>query len=118
MKTRIAVMMSLLVLALVFLAACSFTSTASDFNGLNGPEGQPVKHMSTTNVGINLLFSIPILGKATMPKTVEALTAKAKTEGASQVRIVQSGSTPLWYVFPPFSFVVHPVITNVAADAR
>jgi len=102
--------------ALCVGAGCSMTSKATDFNGLTTPDGA-ASHLNTTNVAVNLLFTKPIVGDATLQETVSACTAEAKAEGASKVRIVQSHSTAYWWILPPISFVVQPVVTNVAADA-
>ena len=104
-------------LVFTFLTGCSMTSTAKNFNSLPGADGQPVEYVSTTNVALHLLFSTPVVGNATLEQTVADFTKMAKDDGASKVRITQSDKTTLWWIFPPFSFIVQPVITNVAGDA-
>ena len=103
-------------LVLVLGAGCSMTTKATDFNGLATPDGA-ASHVSTTNIAVHVLFSRPGLGDATLPTTVSDYTSAAKESGASEVRIVQSNVTTYWWVFPPFSFVIHPVVSNVAGDA-
>ena len=110
---------ALLLATVVLMAAgCSFTSKAAQFNGLTDFEGKKVTHVNTTNLAVHLLFKQPVWGNATLEQTVSDLTDEAKAGGASEVRLVQSGTTTYWWVFPPLSFVVHPVIGNAAADVR
>jgi len=105
-----------LAVAAMLAVGCSMTSKATDFSGLGTPDG-PATHLNTTNIAINLLFTKPIVGDASIGRTVADCTKEAKALGASQIRLVQSHSTVYWWVLPPISFVVHPVVTNVAGDA-
>jgi len=98
------------------VASCTRTKVARNFNGLPGPDGKKVAHLNTTNIAIDLLFK-PLLYDATLDKTVSDMTVEAKAMSASEVRIVQSYSRRMWYVFLPFSLIIHPVVGNVAADA-
>ena len=70
-------------------------------------------------IALHLLFGVgkPLAGNATLEKTVDDFTAAAKAVGAQKVRIVQSSKTALWFIFPPVSFFITPVISNVAGDA-
>lgn len=105
-------------IAVMHLAGCSTTGTAKDFNGLASPDGQPIAHLSTTNYAVHLLMGKnPVWGNASLEKTVSDFTASAKAQNASKVRIVQSNSHSLWYLFFPFTALVTPVITNVAGEA-
>jgi len=104
---------------MILVSGCSSTAKATNFNGLSTPDGQAIAHLSTTNIALHALFGSakPLAGNATLEKTVEDFTAQAKEEGASKVRIVQSSKTALWFIFPPVSFFVTPVISNVAGEA-
>ena len=106
-------------LALVMLlAGCSSTKVAKDFNGLSSPDGQPIAHLSTSNVALHLMMGKkPLKGNASLEQTVADFTAAAKAEGATKVRIVQSSSRAWWFVFFPFSLLVTPVTSNVAGEA-
>jgi len=106
-----------LVAALCVVSGCSMTSSAKDYSGLMIPEGSPKAHVSTTNVAIHVLFSKPVVGDATLPTVVKDCTAAAKSEGATKIRLVQSNVTTYWWILPPFSFVIHPVVSNAAGDA-
>ncbi|HNX68902.1 MAG TPA: hypothetical protein PLL75_02850 [Candidatus Omnitrophota bacterium] len=106
-----------LFLALAVFSGCSSTTIAKDFNGLSTPSGKAV-HVSTSNMALHLLMGQKALaGDASLEKTVADFTAAAKQEGATKVRIVQSSSTKLWYLFFPISLLITPVLSNVAGDA-
>ncbi|MFH2002519.1 MAG: hypothetical protein ABIK28_22795 [Planctomycetota bacterium] len=96
---------------------CSFSTTAKNFNGLKDMNGKEAAHISTTNYAMNFLFLWPVFGDASLENTVSDFTKAAKEEGAEEVRIVQSDSMTYWFIFPPLSFFIHPVVTNVAGDA-
>lgn len=107
-----------LFVVLCVFSSCSSTKRAADYNGLTTPSGQPVAHLSTSNIALHLLMGkSPLAGDATLEKTVADFTAAAKAEGATSVRIVQSNSTSWWFIFFPFSLLVTPVTSNVAGDA-
>jgi hypothetical protein len=108
---------ALLLAVSIFFAGCSFSSQAKNFNGLTTPAGKPIEHLSTTNVALHLLFKEPLVGDATLQKTVDDFTAKAKADGAKEVRIVQSNVLSLWFILPPISIIITPTITKVAGDA-
>ena len=103
---------------LAFTVGCTMTKKATDFNGLTDLDGRQVMHQSTTNVAVHLLFKRPLVHDATLQRTVADFTAEADSSGASGVRIVQSSKKTYWWVLPPISFVVHPVVTNVAGDVE
>ncbi len=109
---------SALLLAIFILATgCSMSSRATDFSGLSTPDGG-ASHISTSNIAIHGMFgSKPLIGNASLEQTVADFTAKAKAAGATKVRIVQSKKTALWFIFPPISFFLTPVFSNVAGDA-
>jgi len=106
-----------LLLVLAMFSGCSTTTVAKDFNGMDTPAGKAV-HVSTSNIALHLLMGQKALaGDASLEKTVADFTAEAKKEGASKVRIVQSSSNKLWYLFFPITLVFTPVLSNVAGDA-
>ena len=105
-----------LLMVLALFSGCSTTTVAKDFNGLDTPAGKAV-HVSASNIALHLLMSKPLAGDATLQKTVADFTSQAQKEGASKVRIVQSKCTKLWYLLPPITLVITPVLSNVAGDA-
>ena len=101
----------------VFLTGCATTKHAKDFNGLSTPDGDAY-HLNTSKYALHFLFGIfPLIGDASIEQTVVDFTAAAKEDGASKVRIVQSDKTNWWFIFPPFTFLLTPVSSNVAGDA-
>lgn len=113
---RILKMSLILTCAIMLCAGCSSTSKAANFNGLTTPNGKAIAHMSTSNIAIHLLGSSPLVGDASLDKTVDDFTAAAKGEKGSKVNIVQSSVFCWWFILPPFSFVLTPVSSNVAGD--
>lgn len=109
-------LLAILLILPVLFSACSFSSQAKNFNGLATPDGKPVSHLSTTNVALHVLFKEPLVGDATLGKTVDDFTMKASAAGAKEVRIVQSKVLSLWFLLPPFTIFITPTITNVAGD--
>ncbi|MGE4157557.1 MAG: hypothetical protein AB7F75_00495 [Planctomycetota bacterium] len=107
---------SILSLGLATLLATGCTSTEDCGNG-NGTIGGKT-HLNTTGFGFKLLFGNEIGMSAEIKDAVDATAAVAKEKGASNIQIVQSSSTNLWWVLFPFTLVINPVITNVAADAK
>ncbi len=110
--------MSVAVLIVTLLSACSSTTVAKDFNGLATTEGQPIGHLSTSNMAVHLLVGKkPVWGNASLEQTVADFTAAAKSHNASKVHIVQSSQHKLWFLFFPFTLLVTPVFSNVAGEA-
>lgn len=104
--------------AALFLVGCSSTAKAPDFNGLSTPGGKPVAHVSSSNIALHTMFGKnPLVGDASLEKTVSDFTAAARASGAKNVQIVQSKVTKWWFVYPPISFLITPVTSNVAGDA-
>lgn len=99
-----------------WLPACSFTDVAPDTAGLTDFNNRSIVHVNQVEVALNLLFTTPLVGDATLEATVKRMSEEAKLKGAKNIRIVQSDSTLLWWVFPPFSFIITPAIGNSAAD--
>jgi hypothetical protein len=102
---------------LLVASGCTFTSKADQFNGLPGADGKAVSHLNVSKLSLTLLFgSSQLAGDATLDATVSEMTSEAKSDGANTVRIVQSDESLYWWVFPPFSFILTPMMSNVAAD--
>lgn len=104
-------------LALFLLTtACSFHSTATRWNGMYDADGKPVFVKTTTNVGFNLLILLPILGNTTIDSMIDETTAEIANEGGSRVRLVQSGAENYWYGWSPFTWIITPVVTDIAIE--
>lgn len=109
--------MAVVMVAAMFFSGCSSTTVCKDFSGLSTTSGDPVGHLSTSNIGLHLLMNKPLKGDASLEKTVADFTAAAKANGASKVRIVQSKQTKFWWIVFPFTILFTPVLSNVAGDA-
>jgi len=106
----------LILLVSVPSSGCVFSSKAKDWNELSGLDHLPATYMTTTKVGLNLLVIIPFMGDMGISGLVRDMTTEIKEEGGNEVRIVQGGSENYWYGWPPFTWIVTPVISSVAAE--
>lgn len=95
---------------------CAFHSTASHWNGRVGPNGEPVFVKSTSSVGFNLFVLIKLVGGTNIDGMIDEMTGNIAAEGGDRVRVIQSSTENYWYGFPPFTWILTPVITTVAAD--
>jgi hypothetical protein len=98
------------------LGGCTFSSTATSWNGRVGTDGKPVYVKTHTNIGMNLLIIIPGLGRTSLPDEIDKLTDEVSTEKGDNVRMVESSSENYWYGFAPVTWVLTPVITTVSAE--
>ena len=98
------------------LAGCAFRTTAKDWSGLSGLDNRPTYYTVTTKVGVKLLIVIPFLGDMGISGLTRDLTADIKQEGGNEVRIVEGTSEAYFYGFPPFTWLVTPVISTVSAE--
>jgi hypothetical protein len=97
-------------------AACTFSDTATRWNGCLGENGRPVYVKTDMNVALNFLIIVPFLGHTSLPKQIDVITQEIAAEKGNTVRMVESMSENYWYGFPPFTWILTPVITRVAAD--
>lgn len=104
--------------AALLATGCSFKDQAmnENFNGMKDMHGNSVTHMNYSRLGLNLFFSRPWIHDSSMNATMAELSTDAKEAGNSKIRIVQSDSSTYWWCFPPFSFIITPALSNVAAD--
>lgn len=98
------------------LASCTFHSTAKHFNGRVDQDGKHIYVRSTTNVGFNLGIILKLFGATDMDSMVDQMTASIAEEGGDRVRIIETSTENYWYGFPPFTWILTPVITTVSAD--
>jgi hypothetical protein len=111
---RVALLLSMLPL----LGGCAFSSTARQWNTRVGPQGEAVYYKNTSKVGFNLLVFVPFLGDLGVNGIVRDLTEHIEEESGDVVRIVQGSTENYWYGWPPFTWILTPVITTVAAEYR
>lgn len=98
------------------VSGCAFSSRATDWSDLSGLDRKPTYYINTTKIGFNLLVFVPFIGDMGISGMVRDMTDEIKTEGGEQVRIVQGASENYWYGWPPFTWVLTPVIATVAAE--
>ena len=98
--------------------SCITHSTATEFNGVNGMRGVPVEYQATTSYALHGLFVFPLWGNGTLDHTIDAFTKEAAANGATRTRISQTSSFTYWFILPPISFFVHPVVTTVYGDVE
>lgn len=103
---------------LATVTSCVTHSTATEFNGVDGVRGTPVEYLSTTSYALHGLFVFPLSGNGSMQNTMDKYTEEAAKNGASRTRIVQTSSHTYWWIFPPISFFVHPVVTTVSGTTE
>jgi hypothetical protein len=98
------------------LTGCTTSSTARKWNDRVGPDGKPVYVKSHTTVGLNVGIFIPLLGATTLPKQIDRLTKDIAAENGNVVRMIETSRENYWYGWPPFTWVLTPVITTVTGD--
>lgn len=106
----------LVLLLLLLLPACTFHTTATEWNGRSGVNGKPVHMTSTTKVGLKLFVFLPFMGDMEVTGLVNDITKDVADKGGDKVRIFQAAQENYWYGFPPFTWIITPVISTVAAD--
>lgn len=101
---------------LFMFTGCAFHSTSKNWSGLMGIDGKPAYYKKTSKVAFNLFVMVPLLGNISVDGMVEDLTEAIAEENGNNVRIVQGGSENYWYGFPPFTWILTPVVTTVSAE--
>ena len=105
-----------LVLTFALATGCTLPSTSKNWNYRVGPNLKPVYVKSHTTVGFNLAIFIPLVGNTTLPKQIDKLTQEIQAENGNVVRMIETSRENYWYGWPPFTWVLTPVITTVTAD--
>lgn len=98
--------------------ACAFHSVATHWNGRVGPDGVPVYVRTVTNIGMNAFVFLPLLGNTSMDEMIDESTRAIAEQQSDHVRVIESSSENYWHGFPPFTWIVTPVITEVAVEYR
>ena len=71
---------------------------------------------TTTNIGVNLLVILPLLGNTSIDTMLDETTGAIASEGGDRVRVIQSGSENYWYGWSPFTWIITPIVTDVALE--
>lgn len=103
-------------LCTALLGSCAFHTTATQWHGLVGFDGKPIFVKGTTNVGMNLFILIPLFGNVTIDTMLEETAIEIAKSGSDGIRVIQTNAEVYWYGFPPFTWVITPVVTNVAIE--
>lgn len=98
--------------------ACSFHSTATHWNGRVDESGKPVFVKTTTNIGFNLAIILPLMGNTTIDAMIDEATRAIAEDDGDYVRVIQSSSENYWYGWSPFTWVLTPIVTDVALEYR
>lgn len=109
---------SLLLTCLVGASSCTFYSTAKRWHGKVGADGEPVYYTSATKVGLHLLIVVPFLGDMGIEGMVDKLTGKVAEQDGDYISIVQGETEAYWYGWPPFTWIITPVVSTVTAEYR
>ncbi|MCB1172023.1 MAG: hypothetical protein KDK39_00585 [Leptospiraceae bacterium] len=107
---------SALLLLSMLLAACETTSYARKFvvEGATTPEGRPRGYQSTTTRALHLALGVqPLLGDASLDQAIANFEKEARKKNAKSTRITNVDRTNLWFILPPFSFLISPVFTEI-----
>ena len=116
MRTRTTTLLVPFLLA--FLPACVTHSHITKFNGVDGIRGEPIEYQTTTSSSFHFLFIFGLFGDASKDHTIDAFTKEASARGATRMRITQTSSSTYWYIFPPLSFIFHPVQQTVEGEVE
>ena len=95
------------------LPSCVLHEHSSEHSGIPGVRGEPIEYQVTTTVGLQGLFLFDLWGDASVEASVKEFSAEASARGATRADIQRVNTTVLWYVLPPISFLIHPVVTDV-----
>ncbi len=106
----------LALLATAWLGSCAFHTTATQWHGLTATDGKPIFVKGTTNVGMNVFILIPLFGNVTIDTMLEETAFEIAKSGSDGIRVIQTNAEVYWYGFPPFTWVITPVVTNVAIE--
>ena len=103
---------------MVAAGGCAFSTTAKDWSGLKGMDEKPTYYTTTTKVGMNLLIAVPFIGDMGISGLTRDMTEEIKKAGGNEVRIVEGSSESYFYGWPPFTWIVTPVVSRVSAEYR
>ncbi len=103
----------ILVPAMLVFSACHTSAIGNKFNGTTTPDGSARAYQHTTNYALHVGFGYyPVIGNASVGSSVEAFTGDARKNGGTKNQITNMDYDSLWYIFPPFTFILTPVITD------
>lgn len=95
------------------LAGCTFHRHAEKYHGTLGPRGVSCEYQQTSVWALHFLWNLALIGDANVDGAVDKFTQEAARRGATRVEITQTDKFVYWFLFPPLTFVVHPVNTTI-----
>ena len=107
-----------LLVASSFISGCMLRSTARRWHDRRDPQGRVVYYTTVTKIGLNLAVFVPAIGDMSIDGLVNDLTERVSEEKGDGLRVVQGNSENYWYGWPPFTWVLTPVISTLAAEYR
>lgn len=105
-------------ISVILLANCSFHTHAYKYNGIPGINGEPVEYQQTSTWALHALWIFPLIGDASLENSVNEFSSEARKRGAKRINIDDTSSLTYWFIFPPFSFFVHPVNSTISGNVE
>lgn len=102
--------------ALLAAGGCVTHTHCTDVSGVPDLRGEPVEYQKSTSWALHGLFVFPLVGDATLENTVREFTVEASGRGGKRMDISESSTTTWWFILPPLSFFLHPVVTEVGGN--
>lgn len=102
----------------LLLSGCSFHTHANKLNGVTGINGEPVEYQQTSTWALHALWKYPLAGDASIENSVSEFSLEARKRGATRINIEETSSFTYWFVYPPFSFLIHPVNTTIGGNVE
>lgn len=111
----------LIALTLAISANCrssqiAVSEQANKYNGVASTEGGAPTLQKTTVIGIHLILGILPIYKADLDTALDRFTKEARERGNSKVRIVNSTKEVGIWFFPPITFFITPVFTDITGE--
>jgi len=102
----------------LLLSGCSLHTHADKFNGVAGIRGEPVEYQQTNTWALHALWIFPLAGDASIENAVNEFSSEASKRGATRINIEETSSFTYWFIFPPFSFFIHPVNATISGNVE
>ena len=102
----------------LLLSSCSLHTHADKFNGVAGIRGEPVEYQQTNTWALHALWIFPLAGDASIENAVNEFSSEASKRGVTRINIEETSSLTYWFIFPPFSFFIHPVNATISGNVE
>lgn len=109
----------ILVALILFLTQCSSsTENIRKVHGVASVNGDRVHYQTTSITAIHWFGFYPLYNDATIPNTVSTFMKEAAGKKAKKVSIIQRDETKWYLLYPPFSFIITPVTSEVFGEVH